>query len=234
MSRPPIVPETDLPVSSRPEVKLPFLINAMSGITASETPTEGSNQSNPPVPPAASAAPDSTAPSVTSSTRKTRRQKQQKTLREAVQRAQAATAASSSSTLSSSSSTTSTTETALPHQEEDFLLKFSIPQLIAQQRADPQLARIFTVLESDSPTPDTLAPDFISSFFVNEKGLLCRIATLSQRPSAIRSVLAVPVSLIDDFLEFGHGSFYAGHFGIAKSLDNLRMRFWWPTMSRDN
>ncbi|KAL6468355.1 hypothetical protein MHYP_G00240320 [Metynnis hypsauchen] len=45
--------------------------------------------------------------------------------------------------------------------------------------------------------------------------------------------LYVPASVRQQALRWGHASPFTGHPGVARTLDFLRRRFWWPSMERD-
>jgi len=67
---------------------------------------------------------------------------------------------------------------------------------------------------------------------VIENGILCRKWEAPNLKSHVFQIL-VPRERVKQVLEEAHDSFSAGHFGVNKTLDRIRKRFYWSTCKQD-
>ncbi|CEM35733.1 unnamed protein product [Vitrella brassicaformis CCMP3155] len=105
-----------------------------------------------------------------------------------------------------------------------------------EQRQDPVIAA-HVACHTDGTLPDDkkLAADIQRTEFQFEliKGVLMHLPEKRRVPIPQLPRIVVPSSLRPLVFENCHDSPLAGHLGIAKTLDRISHRFWWPTMYRD-
>jgi hypothetical protein len=108
----------------------------------------------------------------------------------------------------------------LAEQDDERLFAFASIDLMDRirrhQQEDPMIAKILNETQQGKSSP-----------FVPVHGLLYRIIALGKR-------LYVPTSLRSEFLFAMHDSLESdGHFGVAKTLEKMRERYYWPGMTHD-
>ena len=65
-----------------------------------------------------------------------------------------------------------------------------------------------------------------------EDGILVRESLPTDGPNGRRRVVA-PNSIRREVFDYLHGSKWGGHQGIARTVDSVKQRFWWPNMKKD-
>ena len=96
------------------------------------------------------------------------------------------------------------------------------------------LSRLYAPVSQEGP--ETILPPhcLVATAQLHVETLVQR--ALAQDPGSANSPpgkLFVPLCVRTQVLQWGHSSLLACHPGIARTLSNLKQRFWWPTMSRD-
>ena len=117
----------------------------------------------------------------------------------------------------------------------------STDEFATAQRSDPELRLLFDYLESNTlPSDDKQAATIrsISTDYIVQDGRLWPISTpvLSARRTRrepLEQHLVVPASLRADILRECHDSSLAGHFGVARTFENVRRRYHWQGMYAD-
>jgi transposase InsO family protein len=89
----------------------------------------------------------------------------------------------------------------------------------------PTVEELFKEQETEFGCLDTYVEQH-TNFLCDEDGLLCR-------EDRQKTTVVVPVSLRDQVLEYMHGSTVSGHYGVAKTYQRVRSRFWWQGMKMD-
>ena len=69
------------------------------------------------------------------------------------------------------------------------------------------------------------------SFYISQDGVLCHLDR-NQKPSArdAFSQLVVPQSMKYEILSIVHNLVAGAHFGVHKTFQKLKQRYWWPSM----
>ena len=108
-----------------------------------------------------------------------------------------------------------------------------------KQREDECLNTVIKYLR-DKKWPDELTP-LLKPYFVNihlfvlSDGVLYRTsnstAAKCSRPDQL--YLVIPSSFKTEVLRSCHGEPVAGHFGVQKTLERIRSRYYWPTLAQD-
>ena len=106
------------------------------------------------------------------------------------------------------------------------------------QRRDPDLSDIIRYLETEElPTNTSLAQKLfhqIDDCYLDDHGLLCHLWTpTGRRRRNVRAQLFIPAALKHEILLAGHDDPTAGHLGIFKTYEKLRLRYYWRGMFQD-
>ena len=111
----------------------------------------------------------------------------------------------------------------------------------AAQDSDPTLARVGQWVDNQARPPQQA----VSALSVETKTYYSEWATLARRDGLLYRVwrapgwgrdvwqLLVPKDWHQRVLHAVHGSVGAGHYGVAKTLNKLRQRFYWPGCRKD-
>ena len=120
---------------------------------------------------------------------------------------------------------------------------YSVPgvptsQLQDMQRKDPDLADLINYLEtSQLPDNDTTARRLlltIDDYFLSEDGLLFHLWTpKGQGRPSICQQLVIPSALRHEILTWAHDDPTGAHFGMLKTYERLRLRYYWRKMFAD-
>ena len=94
--------------------------------------------------------------------------------------------------------------------------------------ADPDLAPVITALASQSALPSDTAPG-LKNVFLRDGLLCCKFQQSSSSGNQIQVIL--PTSLKTTVLQQLHDN--SGHFGIRKTTENVKQRFYWPGYESD-
>ena len=106
------------------------------------------------------------------------------------------------------------------------------------QRRDVELSEIIDFLESDVlPFDDHAARKVLftsSTFYVGRDGLLYHLDSKRRTNSYDSfSQLVVPASLRFEILSNVHDHVSGAHFGVHKTFDKIKQRYWWKGMYKD-
>lgn len=107
----------------------------------------------------------------------------------------------------------------LKSEVEIDLNKINSQELIALQRQDPELVRLFAIAEK----PSTNSPKYSL-----ENGVLTRRIPASHSTSEQLKQIVLPKNLRIKVLKIAHDSVFAGHLGIKKTQDRVLRHFFWP------
>ena len=114
----------------------------------------------------------------------------------------------------------------------------SVQRLHTLQHQDPDLAAIIQYLEAaqlplDNSDARTLLLS-IDSYYLDENGLLHHLWSPSKRRvTSIYSQVVIPSSLPYEVLVACHDDPTAGHFGVFKTYEKIRARYYWNGMFKD-
>ena len=106
----------------------------------------------------------------------------------------------------------------------DMYSKVSLHNVFQVQKEDPALAEIIDSLKRN--TSSKYADDYVI-----EEDTLYHIGKPVRLDSQPRMQLVVPTSLVDTILDSYHDN--NGHFGIAKTYQTIRSRYFWRNIYRD-
>jgi len=120
-------------------------------------------------------------------------------------------------------------------------LQRSLEEWRREQMADPVLAEIYRVKQAGRyPTFSEIPPEEISAKIYKSywDALFLENGVLYKRwhaPNLKSSFLQLVVlrSLVREILEQTHDSSLRGHFGVNKTLEKIRKRFFWATCKQD-
>lgn len=106
------------------------------------------------------------------------------------------------------------------------------------QRKDPSIMEIIEYLETTQlPSNQNRARQILLAediYFLDEFGLLYRLDTTAKRASKSRHAqLVIPPPLRYEVLVNAHDDLVGGHFGVYKTYEKLRDRFYWKGMYKD-
>ena len=113
-----------------------------------------------------------------------------------------------------------------------------IEKIREKQRKDPELSEIMDYIQHDSlPSNDAKARRILlrsDCFYISQDGLLYHLDR-SQKRSARDSFsqLVVPQSMKYEILSNVHNHVAGAHFGVHKTFQKLKQRYWWPSMFKD-
>ena len=71
------------------------------------------------------------------------------------------------------------------------------------------------------------------SFYISQDGLLCHLDRSQRRARDSSSQLVVPQSMKYEILSNVHNHVAGAHFGVHKTFQKLKQRYWWPSMFKD-
>ena len=71
------------------------------------------------------------------------------------------------------------------------------------------------------------------SFYISQDGLLCHLDRSQRRARDSFSQLVVPQSMKYEILSNVHNHVAGAHFGVHKTFQKLKQRYWWPSMFKD-
>ena len=71
------------------------------------------------------------------------------------------------------------------------------------------------------------------SFYISQDGLLCNLDRSQRRARDSFSQLVVPQSMKYEILSNVHNHVAGAHFGVHKTFQKLKQRYWWPSMFKD-
>lgn len=116
------------------------------------------------------------------------------------------------------------------------------PEMLKDQEEDPDLKHLWSWRQSSGERPSwqSVAPlsPYVKTFWaqwdsiVEDKGILKRVlesATGDQK----RLQIIVPRKRIPEVLQQLHDGASGGHFGVHKTLEKVRERFYWPNLKED-
>ena len=114
----------------------------------------------------------------------------------------------------------------------------SVQRLHSLQRQDPDLAAIIQYLEdAQLPLGNSEARTLllsIDSYYLDESGILFHLWSPSKRRvTSIFSQVVIPSSLRYEVLVACHDDPTAGHFGVFKTYEKIRARYYWNGMFKD-
>ena len=114
----------------------------------------------------------------------------------------------------------------------------SVQRLHTLQRQDADLSVIIQYLEeSQLPLDNSQARSLllsIDSYYLDENGILFHLwSPGKRRVTSIRSQVVIPASLRYDVLVSCHDDPTAGHFGVLKTYEKIRARYYWHGMFKD-
>ena len=114
----------------------------------------------------------------------------------------------------------------------------SIQSLHKLQRQDKDLSDIIQYLEvATLPASDTKARSLllsIDSYYLDENGILCHLwSPGKRRVQSICSQVVIPASLRHEILVSCHDDPTAGHLGVLKTYEKVRVRYYWHGMFKD-
>ena len=125
---------------------------------------------------------------------------------------------------------------------EVFDLQWNREAVIEKQKSDPELARIYTGVEQGLPQPpwEEVAVSKESSKalwwqwarLAVREGLLCR-RWESPDGTEVTWQVVIPGVLRHTFVMQVHGGMTGGHLGLAKTLEQVSRRAYWPTWRTD-
>ena len=103
------------------------------------------------------------------------------------------------------------------------------------QREDRDLADIIRYLESTQlPADDSQARSLLLSiddFYLDENEILCHLWSPGKRRArSLSSQVVIPASLRHEILVACHDDPTGSHFGITKTYEKIRARYYWPNM----
>ena len=106
------------------------------------------------------------------------------------------------------------------------------------QREDRDLADIIRYLESTQlPADDSQARSLLLSiddFYLDENEILCHLWSPGKRRArSLSSQVVIPASLRHEILVACHDDPTGSHFGITKTYEKIRARYYWPNMYKD-
>ena len=106
------------------------------------------------------------------------------------------------------------------------------------QRRDPQLSEMIDFLENDViPSNDKIAHEVLltsDSFYIGQDGLLYHLDHNRKRNIQDPfSQLVIPQSLKFEILSNVHDHVSGAHFGIHKTFQKVKQRYWWKGMFKD-
>jgi transposase InsO family protein len=94
------------------------------------------------------------------------------------------------------------------------------------QREDQYTEQLIKYLEEGKKTP---APADVEAFEMHE-GLLYRKETFNGRTL---KCLVVPAKMKEEILHQHHGSLAGGHYGRTRTLERMKLQYWWRGMKKD-
>ena len=113
-----------------------------------------------------------------------------------------------------------------------------IEKIREKQRKDPELSEIMDYIQHDSlPSNDAKARRILlrsDCFYISQDGLLYHLDRSQKR--SVRdsfSQLVVPQSMKYEILSNVHNHVAGAHFGVHKTFQKLKQRYWWPSMFKD-
>ena len=114
----------------------------------------------------------------------------------------------------------------------------SIQGLHKLQRQDKDLSDIIQYLEvATLPASDAKARSLllsIDSYYLDENGILCHLwSPGKRRVHSICSQVVIPASLCHEILVACHDDPTAGHLGVLKTYEKVRVRYFWHGMFKD-
>ena len=119
------------------------------------------------------------------------------------------------------------------------LLQFSASELRELQLQDNTIAPVLEAKESNSkPDGDSISLETRRLFqmwdqLVIENGILIRLFIHPSEGKPTTKQMVTPKCLHQSILESLHAGIVGGHLGQAKTLNKLKMRFYWPGHYRD-
>ena len=103
-----------------------------------------------------------------------------------------------------------------------------------KQRKDPEISEMIDyVLNDILPSNDAKARRILlggDSFYNSQDGLLCHLDRSQKRARDSFSQLVVPQSMKYTILSNVHNHVAGAHFGVHKTFQKLKQRYWWPSM----
>ena len=113
------------------------------------------------------------------------------------------------------------TDTCIPDQSPIVSEHFDITQLKEYQMKDSKIEKIIQDLQS-KPNP---------SFEIKDEILYKHV--VNHHDKTEKQLIYVPSSVINSLISSYHDNPYVGgHFGIRRTLNKIRQKFWWPEMKR--
>lgn len=112
----------------------------------------------------------------------------------------------------------------------EFVPAIDLADLRAEQRKDPELAEIFSTLETNKKSARA------GEFFVDDEATLRRRTRPNQKGRAAGETwerIVVPRSCVPKILKAFHDAPYSGHFGVRKTRRRLERYYFWFRMGQD-
>lgn len=95
-----------------------------------------------------------------------------------------------------------------------------------EQRSDEQYREVIDALLNESVTRKQKRK--FKQYMIKDDQLYRR-----SKQCASRYLLAIPRSMVDYILEQAHDIPMSGHFGVKRTLETIRSKFFWPTLDHD-
>ena len=112
-----------------------------------------------------------------------------------------------------------------------------IDKIREKQRKDPELSERMDYIQNDVlPSNDAKARRILlrsDSFYISQDGLLCHLDRSQKRARDSFSQLVVPQSMKYEILSNVHNHVAGAHFGVHKTFQKLKQRYWWSGMFKD-
>lgn len=105
----------------------------------------------------------------------------------------------------------------------------SVANLRAQQLADPEIAKIITVLEASSPPPIEF-DRWTGRGFILSQGILFKCSSDDELEDP---QLYAPKEMRPQILKDCHNNDTSGHLGIRRTFARVAQKFYWPGMQKD-
>ena len=113
-----------------------------------------------------------------------------------------------------------------------------IDKICEKQREDPALSEIIDYIQDEIlSSNDAKARKILlrsDSFYISQNGLLYHLdRNLTRSMLDAFSRLVVPQSMKYEILSNMHNHVAGAHFGVHKTFQKLKRRYWWPSMFKD-
>ena len=106
-------------------------------------------------------------------------------------------------------------------------------RMLVAQRGDRDILQLIVSLLYDVPIPASPSASLRHLLSVRDTLEVDASSGLLYADSDGRRRLVIPAGLVQEVLSEAHDSAWSGHLGIAKTLERVKERFFWPTLASD-